>query len=115
MASKLAQRTANIRSRYQARAAKIEDTAIGAGVGLLLGALERNGKLPASAFGLPTKLGMGLALEVLGAYGKGSTARLAHHAGSACLTVYGYAAGKAGAIVAGNSDFFYDEEDDDEG
>jgi hypothetical protein len=114
MASKLAQRAQSIRARYQARASKIEGTAIEVGSGLMIGSLENAGKLPPTVLGMPSKLGLGLILEGVGAYASGSIARMAHHAGTAFLTCYAYAAGKTGQIVAGTDDFFDDDEDEGE-
>jgi len=110
MASHLAQRAAAIRQRYAGRAAAVEGTAIEVGSGLIIGSLERGGKLPVSVMGLPSKLGLGIGAMLIGAYATGATGRVARHVGDAFLTCYAYAAGKSGAIIAGTSDFLADED-----
>lgn len=105
MASQLAVRTAAVRARFARKQAEMVGLATSVGTGLTLGTLERNGRLPVSVLGLPSKLGLGLIGLAAGAYLSGKTGDTAREVGGACLTAYAYAAGKSGALIAGLQDF----------
>lgn len=105
MASQLAVRTAAVRARFAKRQADMLGLATGIGAGLTIGTLERNGKLPVSVLGLPSKLGLGIIGLAAGAYLSGKTGETAREVGKSCLTCYAYAAGKSGAMIAGLTDF----------
>jgi hypothetical protein len=90
------------RVRVQAEMAERRLTigAIAAGVGFL----EKRGTIPTAIGNIPTKLAGGIALSVLETQATGSTRRLASAGADALLAIYSYAAGKAGAFIAGDAD-----------
>lgn len=93
------------RTRLVAKSQSVERTLMMSAAGLAVGAAEKAGKLPVSVMGMPSKLGLGIIGHLVAMNTGGTTQRIARNIGDTCLAVYGYAAGRAGAVVAGEDDY----------
>lgn len=93
-----------VRGRVRAQAEVAERRlaigAIAAGVGFL----EKRGTIPVSVGNIPTKLAAGIVLSIIETQAHGSARRLASAGADTLLAIYGYAAGKQGAFIAGDAD-----------
>lgn len=113
MASKLATRAANMRNRFAMRERDLVGSSVGVATGLVTGALEKNGALPISVLGLPSKLGLGILGLTAAAFVGGKFGHVVRRTSDAMLTCYAYNAGKTGAVIAGYDDFVGADDDDD--
>ena len=103
MSSQLEKARANM-SRLRATTKRLEPVrAMGAFAGgALVGALRRNGTVPVAAFGLPTTPLFAAALHLFAGSMSGTWASALHGAGDGMLGAYGFAAGLAGTLIAGD-------------
>lgn len=104
----------NLRRRIEGREPIRAASAFGAGA--IVGTLERRGTLPITVVGLPVKpllaLG-GYTIAMQSAQGRNMHAIFAG-AGDGLAGAYGYAAGKAGTLIAGGDDEQLMDEDEEE-
>jgi hypothetical protein len=101
MAASLARRLDTYRRNQRTKAETAERRLIVGAVGAAVGFLEKRGTLPIAIANVPSKLAIGVAATLLEANSSGSTRRLAGALADASLAIYGYAAGRAGGLIAG--------------
>jgi hypothetical protein len=96
--------TKRLRQRFTGTGARAERIGTAFLAGAALGELERREMVPAVILGLPSKPVIAGALMLLAANSGGTTQRLADNASAGVAGAYGYAATKAGTLVAGDDD-----------
>jgi hypothetical protein len=96
--------TKRLRMRFQGTGARAERIGTAFLAGAALGELERRQVLPIDVLGLPTKPVIAGAMLMLAANSSGATQRLADAGASGIAGAYGYAATKAGTLIAGDED-----------
>jgi hypothetical protein len=100
---KARQGTSNLRKRVVA--SRPVETISAFLAGAMVGTLERNGFLPATVIGMPTKPLIAGAAYLLGSGRLGTMGdSVAHGAADGIAGAYGYAAGKGGTLIAGLDD-----------
>lgn len=103
-AAALARRLEAVRKRTRFQAEIAERRAMIGVTGAAYGFLEKRGTIPPAVGSVPTKLAAGVLLTIVESQTSGATRRMAGAGADALLALWGYAAAKSGAFIAGEAD-----------